>query len=135
FVEAIGDATFAQIRSLQPSHMRGQIILVPVAEAIAGTVRVGRFGWKNQQASLLSFSGDAYLNEQGITNRLFSTENTSNGRSVDEYDPIPEVGGTNEDPDNDIDQFAAFMRSTKAPPRGPYNAALTTGESVFNGIG
>src|SRR5256885_8211377 len=31
---------------------------------------VGRFGWKDQHASLLSFSADAYLNEMGITNRL-----------------------------------------------------------------
>jgi hypothetical protein len=30
---------------------------------------VGRFGWKCQQATLLAFSGDAYLNEMGITKR------------------------------------------------------------------
>jgi len=67
FVEAIADATFTAIRNSQPPGMRGQIIKVPVGEAIAGTVRVGRFGWKNQHASLLTFSGDAYLNEMGIT--------------------------------------------------------------------
>jgi CxxC motif-containing protein (DUF1111 family) len=135
FVEAIDDATFTQIRTLQPPGLRGQIISVPVAEAIAGTVRVGRFGWKNQNASLLSFSGDAYLNEQGVTNRLFLTENTSNGNSVAAYDPVPDTYPYGEDPDNDVDQFAAFMRSTKAPPRGPITAAAIAGQAVFNAIG
>src|SRR5207248_76275 len=47
FVEAIADATFTQIRNAQPPHMRGQIIMVPIAEA-GGALRIGRFGWKNQ---------------------------------------------------------------------------------------
>ena len=37
-------------------------------------MRVGRFGWKNQQASLESFSADAYLNEMGITSPLMPQE-------------------------------------------------------------
>ena len=135
FVEAIADATFSAIRSTQPPGMRGQIIQVPVAEAISGTVRIGRFGWKNQNASLLSFSGDAYLNEQGITNRLFLTENTSDGHSVAAFDPVPDTPPFGEDPDNDIDQFALFMRATKAPSRGPITAAVTAGETVFNNTG
>lgn len=36
--------------------------------------RIGRFGWKAQQATLLAFSGDAYRNEMGITNDLFPDE-------------------------------------------------------------
>ena len=135
YVEAIADATFSAIRSGQPAGMRGLIISVPVAEAISGTVRIGRFGWKNQNASLLSFSGDAYLNEQGITNRLFLTENTSEGHPVAAFDPVPDNPPFGEDPDNDIDQFAAFMRATKAPPRGAVTAQAAAGEQVFNAIG
>jgi CxxC motif-containing protein (DUF1111 family) len=135
YVEAIADATFSAMRSTQPPGMRGQIISVPVAEAIAGTVRVARFGWKNQNASLLSFSGDAYLNEQGVTNRLFPVENTSEGHSVAAYDAVPDTLPFGEDPDNDIDEFTAFMRATKAPPRGAITAAAAAGEHVFNTIG
>jgi CxxC motif-containing protein (DUF1111 family) len=135
FVEAIDDTTFTRIRSAQPRGLRGQIIMVPVLEAIAGTLRVGRFGWKNQHASLLSFAGDAYLNEQGITNRLVLTENTSNGQSVAPFDTVPDTAPFGEDPENDIDKFAAFMRATKAPPRGPVTAAAAAGEVVFNAIG
>jgi CxxC motif-containing protein (DUF1111 family) len=37
-----------------------------------GTNFVGRFGWKCQQSTLVAFSGDAYLNEMGVTDRLFT---------------------------------------------------------------
>ena len=50
FVEAIRNATLEDIASRQPSSMRGRLIQVPVFEG-TGT-RTGRFGWKNQQASL-----------------------------------------------------------------------------------
>src|SRR4030095_15763564 len=87
FVEAIGDATFTNIRNAQPSGMKGQIINVPVLES-PGVTRIARFGWKNQHASLLSFSSDAYLNEMGITSPLQPTENTSNGVSVAAFDEV-----------------------------------------------
>ena len=45
-----------------------------------GALRVGRFGWKNQQASLLSFSADAYSNEMGISTPMLPLEQMSNGR-------------------------------------------------------
>jgi hypothetical protein len=51
----------------QPLAQRGTLTSVPVTEA-GNALRIGRFGWKAQQASLVSFSGDAYLNEMGITN-------------------------------------------------------------------
>ncbi len=56
-------------------------VVVPVLEG-NGAARIGRFGWKNQHASLESFSADAYLNEMGITSPLFPDENTSSGRDV-----------------------------------------------------
>ena len=147
FIEAIDDATFTAIRNAQPPALRGQIIRVPVVEAPGGTMRVGRFGWKNQHGSLVSFSGDAYLNEQGITNRLFGVENTSNGNSVAEYDQYYDdaaghyvglregIDIVNEDPDNDVDEFAEFMRATKAPPRGAITGQVAQGQTLFNAIG
>jgi CxxC motif-containing protein (DUF1111 family) len=55
--------------------------MVPVLEA-GNELRIGRFGWKSQHASLESFSADAYLNEMGITTPLFPDENTSSGHFV-----------------------------------------------------
>jgi CxxC motif-containing protein (DUF1111 family) len=57
---------------------------------------IGRFGWKAQQATLLSFSGDAYLNEMGITNRLFPVENAPNGNAqlLSQYDTVADPEDT-----------------------------------------
>jgi len=91
FVEAIDSNTLLAIANSQPGQsggrIAGQFIQVPVLEA-NGAVRGGRFGWKNQHASLLSFSADAYLNEMGITSRLVPNENTSLGSSVADFDEV-----------------------------------------------
>src|SRR5215510_8865951 len=67
FVESIANDTLTANVNAEPAAQRGTLTSVPVVEA-GGTLRVGRFGWKAQHASLQSFSGDAYLNEMGITN-------------------------------------------------------------------
>ncbi len=125
FVEAIPDAEFTRIQTDQPAGMKGTIISVPVLEAsLNGSVftRIARFGWKDQHASLVSFAADAYLNEMGITSPLFPNENTSNGNSVAAFDikSDPEDLPTTEHPfGKDVESFARFMRSTKAPDRSP----------------
>jgi len=151
FVEAVDSNTLLAISNGQPAGMRGQFIQVPVLEA-PGNIRGGRFGWKNQQASLLSFASDAYLNEQGITNRFNLTENTSLGNSVAAFDPVPDnqpcvsnpAVNCGEDGDEDITAFARFMRATKVPPRGPGaedgsngapNSDIVAGSNLFNNIG
>lgn len=164
FVEAVADGTLVAIANNQPGttggEVHGLVINVPVSEANFQTNpdcvnpnlpcirRVGRFGWKNQHASLLSFSGDAYLNEIGITNFLVLKENTSLGRFIGfgtPFDPVPD--NTNCDPPNqaikcgedtaqDINVFAEFMRATKAPPRdqdiiNQYLTDVNAGASLF----
>ena len=74
FVEAISNPTLENIRNSQPSAQRGQLISGPVLER-PGSTRFGRFGWKDQQASLF-VSADAYKNEMGITSPLEPVENT-----------------------------------------------------------
>jgi CxxC motif-containing protein (DUF1111 family) len=97
-------------------------------------VRIGRFGWKSQHASLMSFSADAYLNEMGITSPLFPEENSSSGINVGwgtEYDPVADP----EDDGVDVQAFADFMRSTKAPSRGPITTEVLAGETIFKNLG
>jgi CxxC motif-containing protein (DUF1111 family) len=151
FIEAINSNTLVAIANAQPGQsgglIQGQVISVPILEA-PGQNRVGRFGWKNQNASLLSFAADAYLNEMGITNRLIRTENSSMGRSVAAFDNVADnqpcttpghIGEScGEDPDGDIEEFAAFMRSSKVPPRDTVLAGTTdarAGATLFNQIG
>ncbi|HEV7375221.1 MAG TPA: di-heme oxidoredictase family protein [Pyrinomonadaceae bacterium] len=159
FIEAISNQTLKNIALNQSATtggvVHGQVIKVPVLEApgcnpnIPSTCpkRVGRFGWKNQHASLLSFSSDAYLNEIGITNRFTLHENTSLGRSVAPFDMFPDstfvpcgsdaTKDCGEDPEEDIKTFTEFMRSTKAPPQDPdiqaaFNYDITIGKKLFS---
>jgi CxxC motif-containing protein (DUF1111 family) len=136
FVEAIDSNTLATIANNQVVQtggvVAGLLIQVPVAEA-PGQVRAGRFGWKNQQASLLSFAADAYVNEQGVTSRLQPTDITTVCKTTtDPEDPFGPDGL------EDIDHFARFMRATQAPPRDTALAATAdavAGASLFNSIG
>jgi CxxC motif-containing protein (DUF1111 family) len=151
YVEAIPDETLLRIRKEQCKASHGKIcgqaikVLVPESE---GADRIGRFGWKDQHASLLAFAGDAYLNEMGITNRLQKTEVTTICNSpvtttVPNTDPtkITEPNSLPDPTDNnleDIDHFASFMRSLKAPARDKTAAVtpeVTHGAQLFAKIG
>jgi len=130
FVEAVGSGTLQAIAAAQPTAMRGQVIDVPVFEAPRQT-RAGRFGWKAQQASLVSFAADAYLNEMGITSPLQADENTSNGNRVPDDGVVDDEGG-------DVELFALFMRSLKVPPRNAELAVTpdaTAGSQIFDQAG
>ena len=136
FVEAIDDQTLLAIAAQQPDvsqgRIHGEVIQVPVLEA-PGQTRVGRFGWKDQHSSLLSFIGDAYLNEMGVTNRLRPKDATTIGKTTSDPEDLPDALGL-----ADIDHFAEFVRGTKVPPR---DAALAespdglAGQTLFEGMG
>ncbi|MGH9316953.1 MAG: di-heme oxidoredictase family protein [Thermoanaerobaculia bacterium] len=136
FVEAVADQTLIDLAREQcaASHGKicGQVLYVPIVEA-PGQTGVGRFGWKNQHASLLSFSGDAYLNEMGITNRLFPDEITKLCNTASEPNSKPGPDGL-----EDIDNFTRFLRATKAPARDTLLAETPKarrGSELFDRIG
>ena len=135
-VEAVADRTLLEVareqRRATGGKVHGQALRVPILEA-PGHTGVGRFGWKDQHASLLSFSGDAYLNEMGITSRLFPEEVTNLCNTADEPNNKPDSTGL-----DDIDRFARFMRATKAPARDRVLAATPQamrGSVLFDSIG
>jgi len=140
FVEAIDDQTLINIANSQPRMSRGRIHgeynLVPILEA-ANQTRVGRFGWKDQHGSLLSFVADAYVNEMGITSRLHKADVTNVGKvTPDPEDQFDNLGL------EDIDHFTQFLRGTKVPPRDPalqtnstLKASADAGERIFDRIG
>jgi len=136
FVEAIDDSTLIAIAERQPElsegRVHGEVVQAPIFEA-PGQTRVGRFGWKDQHSSLLSFIADAYLNEMGITNRLRPTEVTQ---------VLNTTTGINDQPDDlglaDIDHFAQFIRGTMVPPRDVTLAATLPalkGQQLFRRLG
>jgi CxxC motif-containing protein (DUF1111 family) len=136
FVEAVPDQTFVDLAREQckKNHNKicGQVLRVPVVEA-PGQTAVGRFGWKDQHASLLSFSGDAYLNEMGITNRLQPDEVTNLCNTASEPNDTPGPDGL-----ADIDHFARFIRASEAPARDAQLAQTPKarlGAELFDKVG
>ncbi len=136
FVEAIDDATLIAIAEKQPDltdgRIHGEIVQAPIFEA-PGQTRVGRFGWKDQHGSLLSFIGDAYLNEMGITNRLRPTDVTTVLKTTKDPEDQPDGLGL-----ADIDHFAQFIRGTMVPPRDTVLAATPAalrGGELFRQVG
>jgi CxxC motif-containing protein (DUF1111 family) len=151
FVEAIANDTLQNNVAAQPSGQRGTLTAVPVTEA-GNALRIGRFGWKAQQASLLSFAGDAYLNEMGITNQFdgfggrasnapdagthenpaSTAEGVINVTFPSPFDPVADP----EDDGDDVIAFADFMAATRAPGRqNPIPAAATAGDPLFTSVG
>jgi CxxC motif-containing protein (DUF1111 family) len=150
YIECIANQTLQDNVAAEPSTVRGVLTAVPVVEA-NNTLRIGRFGWKAQHASLLSFSGDAYLNEMGITNKFdgFGGRSSSasdagtheNPASTAEgvisvtglpFDPVADP----EDDGGDVLAFADFMAATRAPGRqNPIPAAAVRGDPLFTQVG
>jgi len=151
FVESLSNTSLQNNVAAQPLAQRGTLSQVPVTEA-GNALRIGRFGWKAQQASLLSFSGDAYLNEMGITNPFdgFGGRSSSAADAGTHENPastaegvinvtFPSVFDPVQDPEDDGDDvlaFADFMAATRAPGRqNPIPAGATRGDSLYNEVG
>ena len=136
FVEAIDDQTLIAIAARQPAEsdgrIHGEVVRAPVFEA-PGQTRVGRFGWKDQHGSLLSFASDAYLNEMGVTNRLRPKDVTTVCKTTTDPEDVPDGLGL-----ADIDHFAQFIRGTLVPPRDMELAATDSaqhGHRLFRELG
>ena len=136
-IEAIpDDAILRNAARRHPEGIAGRAAIV--TDAASGKTRVGRFGWKAQHATLLSFAADAYLNEMGITNRVFPHGNAPNGNLAllaefespsvieDEVDPVTGK--------SDIDRAADFMRLLAPPPPARASTSALAGERIFEQI-
>lgn len=136
-VEAIPDADLLANRDAQPLAQRGVAHMVEAFEdPPASPLRVGRFGWKAQVATVLTFSADASLNEMGLTNRFLVEENAPNGDLV-QLAMCDTVADPEDGPDGEgfdfIDRVTDFQRFLAPFPQTPKTGM--TGEAIFNAIG
>jgi CxxC motif-containing protein (DUF1111 family) len=137
-IEAIPDAEILDLAKRKKADgVLGRA--ASIQDVTTGDMRVGRFGWKAQQATLLAFAGDAYLNEMGVTNRFFPTENAPNGdqkllaefdKTADPEDEIDPATGK-----SDIDKAADFMQFLAPPPPPRVTAEVQTGFNLFTRLG
>ena len=139
-VEAIADDTLLALEDPFDRNRDGVSGRAGIVTDVAtGDRRVGRFGWKSQQATLLAFSGDAYRNEMGITNDLFPQESAVGVSALQMRlcDPRPDPEDVR-DPltgKRGIDNFEAFMKFLAPVGRGAIDDMARSGERVFAAIG
>jgi CxxC motif-containing protein (DUF1111 family) len=136
-IEAIEDADILASEDPTDSNadgVSGRAHMVQPLEGPPG-LRVGRFGWKAQVATVLTFSGDAALNEMGITNDLVMAENAPNGDAglLAMCDTVADPEDTGPVGTRFIDEATDFQRFLAAPPQTP--ASGMTGETIFTTIG
>jgi len=132
-IEGVSDSTLealaarqARIAGKKPGSPTGRA--ARIVDIASGDSRIGRFGWKNQVATILTFSGDAYLNEMGITTPIFPEESCPNGDcTLLACDPIPGV-------DDDMEDLILTDFMTFLAPVAPA-ASYPAGSRVFNRIG
>ncbi len=139
-VEAIAAAAIAANEDpldLDGDGISGRVHWVlPLESSPKSPLRAGRFGWKAQVATVLTFSADATRNELGVTNSLIPTENAPNGDmallascdAVADPEDLPDAEGY-----TFIDRVTHFQRYLAQPPQTPRSGM--TGETVFNAIG
>jgi CxxC motif-containing protein (DUF1111 family) len=149
-IEAIPDAEIiANVHNPPADGISGTPAMI--VDAASGQTRVGRFGWKAQQATLLTFSADAYLNEMGITTRIpgFTNDIAPNGNQslLLDYEPsltgyafnqlqdLPNGGPPQTDGGTaDIDEFNDFMLMLANPPGVPLSQSAQQGQQIFTQI-
>lgn len=135
-IDAIPDAAIrAGARTTAVDGVLGRAALV--TDVTTGQTRVGRLGWKAQQPSVLAFAADAYLNEMGVTNRFFPTENAPNGNAValahtdmvSDPEDAPATGLA------DFERVANFMLFLAPPPAVPLTTSAKAGQQFFTSMG
>jgi CxxC motif-containing protein (DUF1111 family) len=132
-VDSVPESTFHYVASIEAVLFPEQAGRVARVQDIArGRPAVGRFGWKDQETSLHQFSGDAYLNEMGVTNPEFPNENCPNGDcALLACNPRPDLN----DDGSDVAAFTDFMTLLAPPPRAPPGPEAFDGKRVFSALG
>lgn len=139
-IEAIPDAAIAA--HADPDDADGDGVsgrvhwVLPLESSPKSPLRAGRFGWKAQVATTLTFSADATRNELGISNALIPTDSAPNG-DIERLAGCDTVPDPEDHPDASgftfIERVTFFQRYLAPPPQTPRSGM--GGEAVFASIG
>ncbi len=130
-LEAVTDATIERLADEQAAG--GEVSGRPnrVWDPVEGRTRIGRFGWKANQPSLLVQNAAAYQGDMGITSPLFSTESSAGQPGhEDERSDDPEIG-------RDVLESVTFYTQTLGVParRNLERPEVQRGAIVFREVG
>ena len=133
-VDAVPDESLMELAALQRAitpATAGRALVV--TDNFSGQPRVGRFGWKCQIGTVLTFSGNAFLNEMGITTPSFPNENCPGGDCA--------LLAANPARSNPNDTTATVMKLNDhttflaPPPRKAQTRRTRSGGALFAAIG
>jgi len=136
-IEAVPDGLLRKLAASSPSATKGRVHWVhAVDDRPDAEKRAGRFGWKCQIATVLSFSASASALEMGFTNHLIPREIAPNGSeallaacdNVPDPEDLPDDTGLTY-----LDRITYFQRYLAPPPQTPRSGM--TGERTFEKIG
>jgi CxxC motif-containing protein (DUF1111 family) len=104
-----------------------------VTGVVDGLTHVGRFGWKGNRALLADIVAEALVNEIGITNALFPTENAPGGDAavLAGCDRVPEP----EDTTDIVNRLTFLVRYLAPAPPRKANDDIAQGKALFEAIG
>ncbi|HWL87555.1 MAG TPA: di-heme oxidoredictase family protein [Polyangiaceae bacterium] len=134
-VDALSESTLIALRDSeanQSPHQAGTLNLVH--DIAHNRTAVGRFGWKDQNPTLHQFSGDAYVNEMGITSPEFPIDNCPQGDcdALARCNPATAIS----DADGaDVQKFFDFMTFLAPPPSVSLDDGAKHGRRLFEQIG
>ena len=133
FVDAVPDSTWLAMAEAQLAADPATAGRVHrVFDAATGAVTAGKFGWKAQVATLRQFSGEALVDELGITSPEFPHERCPQGDCAAlAFNPVP---GLNDD-GSAVTALTDFMTMLAVPPRGAIPSQVAVGEAAFNALG
>jgi len=135
-IEAIADITIiTNAAATNVDHIVGTLAMV--TDLVDGKQHVGRFGWKGQLATLLSFTADAANNEMGITSRILPGGQAPNG-NTNLYNQINTVADPNDVIGSSgkakIDTRSDYVRLLSPPPTLTLTANAIAGKALFSQI-
>ena len=104
-----------------------------VYDVVAGTNKLGRFGWKAGQPNLRQQSADAFIGDIGITSTYFASENCTSPQN----DCINALsGGVPEITDTSLSHVELYVSNLAVPARRNINSNnVKQGKRLFNESG
>jgi len=141
-IESITDTTIRKNLASDRSGLKRLLGITGHVNTNGNDGTVTRFGWKAQNKSLLTFAGEAYNVEMGVTNENFPSEREEDPNCATNALSENETGFNSGYNPSDIVSFMGFMRFLDQPtpacgasPLPACSASVNHGRSIFSSIG
>jgi CxxC motif-containing protein (DUF1111 family) len=131
-VDAVPRATFDALVTAEARNDASTAGRESLVTDVSGKPALGKFGWKAAVPTIHQFSGDAYLNEMGVTNPDFPQESCPQGNcDLLAANPVPALN----DDGSDVTAFTDFITFLAPPPAVKLTGEARAGQNEFSKLG